>query len=96
MYTYTCESLVTAWMITLMLIPLRNCQNLEVDRVRVLCIHIHVYTIMTQTVLDTVESQKSCLWKISSLNQVERQCLKSKLNRMASCSHADRLDRMLP
>ena len=26
-------------MITLMLIPLRNCQNLEVDRVRVLCIH---------------------------------------------------------
>ena len=31
-------------MITLMLIPLRNCQNLEVDRVRVLCIHIHTAT----------------------------------------------------
>ena len=27
-----------------MLIPLRNCHNLEVDRVRVLCIHTETYT----------------------------------------------------
>ena len=26
-----------------MLIPLRNCHNLEVDRVRVLCIHTYIY-----------------------------------------------------
>ena len=33
-------------MITLMLIPLRNCHNLEVDRVRVMCIHIHTFTLV--------------------------------------------------
>ena len=34
-------------MITLMLIPLRNCQNLEVDRVRVLCIRVYIDSIWT-------------------------------------------------
>ena len=42
-----------------MLIPLRNCHNLEVDRVRVLCIHIYTLATLYSVAVIPIQSR---LW----------------------------------